>query len=129
MKRTLALASLLASSLLAADNGANVINPDALLLPGIWASCESLEPPPIICQMFKPGGETYSIYLKQSLVGAIGWHYKVSGTRADGVLLTIEGVALNTNPSGTTIAIVAFGAPVSNTTVLVAEIFQSGDLK
>jgi len=48
----------------------------------------------------------------------------VKGTRADGVLLTVESVVLKSKTNPVTTSLIGFGAPVKQTTVFMEELSQ-----
>jgi|SRR6185312_17477886 len=122
MKTIIAL--LTATALCAAPNYfGNDSNPNALLVPyGIWQLCESPTPVQAFCSNFKAGQEQYLLLLKATMNNTEVYHYKVSGTRADGLVIQVEGVVLRAdNTTGVTSVPVSLGAPIADAQVTVEE--------
>jgi len=119
------LAGLVLSSLaFSQDLGTNTGNPNALLFPyGMWPNCEVSNPLPL-CIDFQPGNESYLLFLKPVNTSTTAFHYIVKGTRADGVLLTVESVVLKSKTDPVTTSLVGFGAPVKQTSVFTEELTQ-----
>jgi hypothetical protein len=132
LSRKLLLAALLiladASGEASADNGANSIDPNAVLVPYVWANCEGPAPSPFLCRSFVPGNETYVLYIRGLSAAAVAYRYTVTGTRADGVVLKVDAATLRRDVGGVTTVDISFGAPVSNTTVTVVELMAGSAL-
>lgn len=120
----LLLACALGISAVAADDGTNTRNPNAVLLPYVWSNCEGAAPSSALCRTFVPGNEAYMLYIHGISDSAVAYHYTVTGTRADGVVLKVDATVLRKDSGGSTTVVVNFGAPVSGTSIKIVELVE-----